>query len=115
MPDPITNLVPEPWQSLFEVLLIPLSWIPDMQQSLLSFVLASALGWTAAACFFFLLLPVLLWISAVWCTQLSLYTLPFRSGRVDLVKMVLLAWWDAALAVWMYWVGLVRFVAVIVG
>lgn len=115
MPDRITNLVPEPWQSLFEVLLIPLSWIPDMQQSLLSFVLVSASGWTAAAYFLFLLLPVLLWISAVWCTQLSLYTLPFRSGRVDLVKLVLLAWWDAALAVWMYWAGLGRFVAVLAG
>lgn len=115
MPDRFTTLVPEPWRSLFEFVLIPLSWIPDMQQSLLSFVLVSASGWTAAAYFLFLLFPVLLWISAVWCTQLSLYTLPFRSGRVDLVKLVLLAWWDAALAVWMYWVGLGRFTAVIVG
>jgi hypothetical protein len=115
MPDRMTNVIPEPWQSLFEFLTIPLSWIPDMQQSLLSFVLGSESGWTAAAYFLFLLFPVLLWISAVWCTQLSLYTLPFRSGRVDLVKLVLLAWWDAALAVWMYWVGLGRFTAVIVG
>ena len=115
MPDRITNLIPEPWQSLFDLLLIPLSWIPDMQRSLLSFVLFSTSGWTAAAYFLFLLFPVLLWISAVWCTQLSLYTLPFRSGRVELVKLVLLAWWDAALAVWMYWTGLGRFVAVIAG
>jgi hypothetical protein len=115
MPDRFTTLVPEPWRSLVEFVLIPLSWIPDMQQSLLSFVLVSSSGWTAAAYFLFLLFPVLLWISAVWCTQLSLYTLPFRSGRVDLVKLVLLAWWDAALAVWMYWVGLGRFTAVIVG
>lgn len=115
MPDTVSNLIPEPWQSLFDLLLIPLSWIPDMQRALLSFVLGSASGWTAAAYFLFLLFPVLLWISAVWCTQLSLYTLPFRSGRIDLVKLVLLAWWDAALAVWMYWTGLGRFVAVIVG
>jgi hypothetical protein len=115
MPDRITTLIPDPWQQLFEVLLMPLSWIPDMQQTLLSFVLISASGWTAAAYFLFLLFPVLLWLSAVWCTQLSLYTLPFRSGRVDLVKLILLAWWDAALAVWMYWTGLGRFVAVIAG
>ena len=115
MPDRFTTLVPEPWQSLVEFLLIPLSWIPDMQQSLLSFVLVSSSGWTAAAYYLFLLLPVLLWIGAVWCTQLSLYTLPFRSGRIDFVKLMLLAWWDAALAVWMYWVGLGRFVAVVVG
>ncbi|MGH7261429.1 MAG: hypothetical protein ACREI9_12240, partial [Nitrospiraceae bacterium] len=115
MPDRMTNLIPEPWQSLLDFLAIPLSWIPDMQQSLLSFVLFSASGWTAAAYFLFLLFPVLLWLSAVWCTQLSLYTLPFRSGRVDLAKLILLAWWDAALAIWMYWTGLGRFVAVIVG
>ena len=115
MPDRMTNLIPEPWQSLLDFLTIPLSWIPNMQQSLLSFVLVSASGWTAAAYVLFLLFPVLLWISAVWCTQLSLYTLPFRSGRVELAKLILLAWWDAALAIWMYWTGLGRFVAVIVG
>jgi hypothetical protein len=115
MTDRLTALVPEPWKSLVEFVLLPLSWIPDMQQSLLSFVLTSSTGWTAAAYVLFLLLPVLLWVSAVWCTQLSLYTLPFRSGRIDFVKLMLLAWWDAALAVWMYWVGLGRFVAVIAG
>ena len=55
-----------------------------------------------------LLFPALLWIGAIWCTHLMLYTLPFRSGRIELMKMLLLAWWDAAFAIWMYWVGLAQ-------
>src|SRR2546430_15114768 len=53
--------------------------------------------------------------SGIWCTMLSVYTVPFRSGRVDLLKMLLLAWWDSALASWTYWVGLGRFVIVVMG
>ena len=115
MSEQMTTMVPEPWQSLFAFLTIPLSWIPGMQQSLLSFVLFSPSGWMAGAYYLFLLFPILLWIGAVWCTQLSIYTLPFRSGRIDLIKLMLMAWWDAALAVWMFWVGLARFVVVVVG
>jgi hypothetical protein len=61
------------------------------------------------------LFPVLLWIGALWCTHLTLYTLPFRSGRIELLRMLLLAWWDTAFAIWMYWVGLGRFVIVVAG
>jgi hypothetical protein len=115
MPDQIAHIVPEPWRSLFDFLTIPLSWIPDMQRALMSFVLSSATGWLAGVYYLLLLFPVLLWIGSVWCTHLTLYTLPFRSGRIELLKMLLLAWWDAAFAVWMYWVGLARFVMVVVG
>ncbi|MBI4401664.1 MAG: hypothetical protein HY581_08535 [Nitrospirae bacterium] len=111
----IANLVPEQWQSLFEFLTGPISWIPEMQQSILSFVFTSSSGWLAVVYYLLLLFPVMLWIGAVWCTQLSIYTLPFRSGRVEFAKLMLLAWWDAALAVWMYWVGLARFVVVVAG
>ena len=101
MSEQMATMVPEPWQSLFAFLTIPLSWIPGMQQSLLSFVLFSPSGWLAGAYYLFLLFPILLWIGAVWCTQLSIYTLPFRSGRIDLIKLMLLAWWDAALATYL--------------
>ena len=63
----------------------------------------------------FLLFPVFLGVVAVWCTGLSVYTMPFRSGRTRFVSLVLLAWWDAALAVWLYWVGMIRVVAVVLG
>ncbi|MGQ0809975.1 MAG: hypothetical protein ACT4OO_01965 [Nitrospiraceae bacterium] len=115
MPASMTNIVPEPWQSLFDFLTIPLSWIPTMQETLMSFVLSSATGWLAGLYYLVLLFPVLLWIGAVWCTHLTLYTLPFRSGRIELLKMLLLAWWDTAFAIWMYWVGLGRFLMVVAG
>src|SRR5204863_92672 len=51
----------------------------------------------------------------IWITMLSLYTLPFRSGRMRFVSLMLLAWWDAARSVWLYWVGVVRVAAVAVG
>lgn len=115
MPDRILNMAPDQWRNLFDLLATPVSWIPGMQRGLLSFVLFSSTGPLAGAYYLLFLFPVLLWISAVWCTMLTIYTLPFRSGRVDLLKMTLLAWWDAALAIWTYWVGLGRFVVVVLG
>jgi len=115
MNDQISQMVPDPWQSLFHLLTLPLSWIPDMQQALMGFVLSSATGWLAGIYYLLLLFPALLWIGAVWCTHLTLYTLPFRSGRIELLKTLLLAWWDMAFCMWMYWVGLARFVMVVFG
>jgi len=115
MNDQISQMVPDPWQSLFHLLTIPLSWIPDMQQALIGFVLSPTTGWLAGIYYLLLLFPALLWIGAVWCTHLTLYTLPFRSGRIELLKTLLLAWWDMAFCIWMYWVGLARFVMVVFG
>jgi hypothetical protein len=58
---------------------------------------------------------VLLLIVGMWCTQLAVYTLPFRSNRGHFVSLVLLSWWDAARTIWMFWIGMVRFVWVIAG
>jgi len=105
----------ETWRDVLEVLAVPISWIPAMQQALLDFFLQSDSAWIAAAKHLFLLLPTLLLVSAVWCTQLSIYTLPFRSGRVKFITLILLGWWDALRAVWLFWVGLIRAAAVSVG
>ena len=115
MNEQLSQMVPDPWRSLFHFLTMPLSWIPDMQQTLIGFVLSPATGWLAGLYYLLLLFPVLLWIGAVWCTHLTLYTLPFRSGRIELLKMILLAWWDTAFSIWMYWVGLARFAMVVAG
>ncbi len=115
MSNPITNLVPEQWQDVLDFLTAPVSWIPGMHREILAFLFDSSSGWTAGLYWLLLLFPAFLWVGAVWCTQLSIYTLPFRSGRLDFVKKMLLAWWDAALAVWTYWVGLGRFFVVVVG
>ncbi len=113
--DRIVMMVPEEWRNLFEILLAPVAWIPSVQQILLDFFLDSDNGWIAAAKYLFLLFPVLLWIAAIWCTQLSVYTLPFRARRLSFFATMLLAWWDAARAVWLYWVGLFRVAVVFTG
>src|SRR6266850_2263697 len=108
-------MVPERWQDVIELLLSPIAWIPRMQEALLAFFLSPASVWTIAARYVFLLVPALLGVAAIWVTLLALYTLPFRSRRVRFVSMILLAWWDAARAVWLYWAGVIRVAALAVG
>jgi hypothetical protein len=110
----LLDSVPDHWRGTMELVLAPLSWIPDMQASLLDLFVGSS-GLAAVMMYVLLLLPMLLWTGGVWCTQLSLYTLPFRSGRVSFVTTMLLAWWDAARMVWMYWVGLFRLGVIVAG
>jgi hypothetical protein len=106
---------PEGWRELAEVLLAPIAWIPRAQQVLMGFFFESSPVWAYAAKFIVLFLPVLLVIVGIWCTQLAIYTLPFRSNRGHFVSLVLLSWWDAARTVWMYWMGMVRLVGVMAG
>lgn len=111
----MVETAPPEWQNFVEMLVAPLAWIPLMQQWLADFFFDSPSKGIAAAKVVFLLFPLLLWIAAIWCTHLSLYTLPFRSGRLAFISMMLLAWWDAARAVWLYWIGLFRVTGVILG
>jgi hypothetical protein len=107
--------VPERWQDVIELLLTPIAWVPRLQEALIAFFLDPASPWVTGAKYVFLLFPALLGVAAVWITLLSLYTLPFRARRVRFVTLMLLAWWDAARAVTLYWVGVVRVAAVGVG
>ena len=70
--------VPERWREVAELVAAPIAWIPRMQEALLTFFLESPSTWMAVLKLVFLLFPVLLGVAAVWCTQLALYTLPFR-------------------------------------
>jgi hypothetical protein len=115
MIDRIIGKLPEAWRSPAELVAAPIAWVPVLQQTLMGFFFEPQPGWMAALKYIFLLFPVLLGVVAVWSTGLSVYTLPFRSGRTRFVSLVLLAWWDAALAVWLYWVGMVRVVGVVLG
>src|SRR6266403_330018 len=107
--------IPEPWRQLAEVLIAPLAWIPRLQHTLWDFFFAPGPLWLVAGKFIFLLFPALLAVAAVWCTQLSLYTFPFRSGRAQFIPTMMLTWWDAVRAVWLYWVGMFRLVGVALG
>ncbi len=111
----ISDVSTEQWQEIFRILLIPLVWILPFQKSILNFFLHSSSAWAALGKYLFLFFPVLLLLGAFWCTMLSVYTLPFRSKRVNFVSTLLLAWWDAARAVWLFWVGLFRLVIVVLG
>jgi hypothetical protein len=101
-------MVPGQWREIVGLLLAPIVWVPRMQSALTDFFLESASPWTAIAKYVFLLFPMVLGSIAIWSTQLSIYTVPFRKDRSRFVSVLLLAWWDAAFAVWLYWVGLVR-------
>src|SRR5438093_11938696 len=115
MIDRIVARLPEAWRGLAELLAAPIAWVPALQQMLLAFFLDPQPSWLAAVKYAFLLFPVLLGIVAIWCTGLGVYTLPFRSSRTRFVSLFLLAWWDAAIMVWMYWVGIVRIALVATG
>ncbi len=100
---------------LADRLMAPILWVLAAQQKMLEFFLFSPDGWTATGKVVFLLFPAVVILAGLWCTQLSLYTIPFRSGRIRFAQMMLLGWWDAARAIWHFWVGLFRFALVAVG
>ena len=113
--DEIISSFPQQWQNIIAVIAAPISWLPRLQHVLMDFFMQSPSAWVAAAKYVLLLLPALLGVAALWCTQLSIYTLPFRTGRVHFASAMLLAWWDAARATWLYWIGLVRCIGVACG
>src|SRR2546430_9470242 len=115
MIDRIMGRFPEAWRELIELAAAPIAWLPGLQHMAIRFFFDSPSGWAATAKFVFLLLPILLSFAAIWCTGFSLYTLPFRSRRIDFVSTLLMTWWDAARAVWMYWIGILRMGAVVIG
>src|SRR2546422_728951 len=103
------------WEAVSRMLLAPIAWIVGMQKWFLEFFLSSSSGWAAAGKLILLLLPVLLFVAAIWCTQLSLCTFLSRPARVKFAGMMVLSWWDAARAVWFYWIGLFQLVVVAIG
>ena len=106
---------PEQWRQVIGMLMSPIAWIPRTHEILMDFFLESPSAWVAAAKYVLLLFPAALGLAAIWCTQLSIYTLPFRSARLQFASALLLTWWDAARAVWLYWMGLVRLGTVMIG
>ena len=115
MIDRFIAMVPDAWRDVAELGATPIAWLPRLQQVLIGFFFDSVSGWSVAAKCVLLLFPVLLGLAAAWCTGLAVYTLPFRSRRIEFVSTILMTWWDAARAVWMYWIGMVRVGAVLVG
>jgi hypothetical protein len=115
MVEQMSGNVPQGWREIAELLVAPIVWIPSLQRFVIHFFADSHSVGVLLAKVFFLLFPVLLGLAAVWCTQLSLYTLPFRARRVAFVSTMLVTWWDGARMVWLYWVSMFRVVTVTIG
>jgi len=111
----LASYLPAEWHRTVEFFGTPMWWIPDWQTTFLSY------GWYADSVYgtvlkrFFLLMPILLLIVAVWSTMLSIYTLPFRSNRAKFLTIIALGWWDTGRGIWFFWTGVMRFAALLVG
>ncbi len=115
MIEAIIATVPEQWQLMFRLLLLPISWIPEAQTTMFNW------AWTADDTLGvllkrgFLLLPTLLVIVLFWSTMLAFYTVPFRANRGSFMISMVGEWWEAGRSIWLFWVGFVRFLWVVVG
>jgi len=92
-----------------------MSWILDLQALVFQFTLFGATTTIAIAKALLLFLPAVAFVAGVWATMVSIYTLPFRSGRGHFLVAVLMSWWDMVRMAGFYWVGLLRFIIVFVG
>jgi hypothetical protein len=113
--DSIVALFPAEWQGAMQVLLAPLQWNASWQGPVLRLAFSAASPALLALLIAGLLLPLLLMMAGSWATVTSLYTLPFRSGRGTFLTAMLLAWWDAARCVWLFWSGFARIAVALVG
>lgn len=92
------------------VLLMPLSWIPNVQKMLFDFIFSSGNLVLIIVKILVLLLPILLFLVGIWVTMASVYTILFRGGRVRFIITMAMAWWDILTSIWNYWIGAVKFV-----
>jgi hypothetical protein len=110
----IINLFPAEWRGAMMVLAAPLRWIPVWTYTVLTSMSGQHPA-TVALAAAVLLMPVLLLIAGIWSTMVSLYTLPFRSGRSAFVTALLMAWWDAGRCIWLFWAGMGRLMVALFG
>ena len=68
-------------QQLVQWVVAGVAWIVPFQARIFGFVLGSASFWSLAGMAVLLLLPAAVFIAGIWGTMVSLYTIPFRSGR----------------------------------
>ncbi len=112
--DTFAQLFPAQWQGAVLALLAPLSWLADVQSTIVH-TLVSAHPAGRVFLWVLLLIPVLVIATGMWCTALSVYTIPFRSGRGTFVTAVLMTWWDAGRCIWLFWAGMLRVGVALVG
>ena len=92
-----------------------MSWILDLQQMVFGYVLGGSSPALTVLKAVLLLLPAAVLIVSLWAMMVSLYTLPFRSGRGHFLTAILMSWWDVGRMAWFYWAGMGRFLFVLAG
>jgi hypothetical protein len=92
-----------------------MSWILDLQQLVFGYVLGGSTPGLTVLKAVLLLLPAAVLVVSLWAMMLSLYTLPFRSGRGHFLTAILMSWWDVGRMAWFYWAGMGRFLFVLAG
>jgi hypothetical protein len=92
-----------------------MSWILDLQQMVFGYVLGGDSPALTVLKAVLLLLPAAVLIVSLWAMMISLYTLPFRSGRGHFLTAILMSWWDVGRMAWFYWAGMGRFLFVLAG
>ena len=111
----IESAIPPQWRLVFQIVTFPVSWIPAVQEMILGYVWNSSSTMEATLKLMVFLLPALHVIAGMWCTMFAVFTLPFRSGRKNLIAAVLTTWWDSGRAIAMFWAGVVRALFLSVG
>ena len=92
-----------------------MSWILDLQHMVFGYVLGGGSPALTVLKAVLLLLPAAVLIVSLWAMMVSLYTLPFRSGRGHFLTAILMSWWDVGRMAWFYWAGMGRFLFVLAG
>src|SRR5438046_8987776 len=105
--DTIAQLFPAQWQGGVLLLLTPLRWLADWQPTMIQALIG---GHPAGRLFMWvvLLVPGRVLMAGMWCTALSLYTIPSRSARGNFITSVMMAWWACGRWIWLCWTGMVR-------
>lgn len=107
--------LPRELQPFFRILFMPVRWIASVQEAVIRFVFDSSSQLEMTVKILFLLLPALLLVGGLWCTVLSIYTIPFRAKRRLFIIAMLTSWWDSGRAVALYWIGMFKAVLVSLG
>ncbi len=119
MQSPIGTAQTEQWswilQTVWGWIWGGLSWIIDWQRQVFEVAVVADSFWVAVGKAVLLFFPATVLVAGVWGTMVSLYTIPFRSGRGRFLASLLMSWWDVARMAWFYWFGLARFLLVFVG
>jgi hypothetical protein len=109
------ELFPANWRAAILALTAPLRWLAEWQPALARLMYANHSTAAIIAISALLLVPALVIAAGSWCTMLSLYTIPFRSGRGQFLTTLLMTWWDAGRCIWLFWAGMIRVIVALVG